>query len=126
MTIEQQVCALYQAKRLKELGVTAAPTFMYIDTGNRPVIVSTQSGVHDEYLPAFNVAELGVMTNSEEYTVRDGSEMSEYANWSWFNDGNEVGSGLFATEADARANRLIKLLETGEVTADEVNERLSV
>lgn len=133
MDILNQVCTLEQAKRLKELGVAEGAHFCHVRSmlsGNRIGIFPTDSlgllagDANIEHAPAFTVAELGVMTNSEEYTMRDGFEVSEYANWAWFNSANEEGFDLFATEAEARAHRLIHLLESGRVTAAEVNARL--
>lgn len=136
MKLQDQVCTLEQAKRLKELGVIAESLFLWqythIDTrdgydhtcnivsfGYKPQSVNT------ELYPAFTVAELGVMMNSEYYTVRDGSEMSSFANWSWYSDANDAGFGPFNTEAQARSALLIHLLGTGKVTAEEVNQRLN-
>jgi len=126
MNASQQVCTREQGERLKELGVTALSLFAYQREGG--IVISHYAPEPFEWLsnpPAFTVAELGQMLNSEEYTIRRGSELSEYANWEWCNDDNEAAYGLFASEAEARADRLIVLLESSVVTIEQVNARIS-
>lgn len=75
---------------------------------------------------AFTVAELGQMCGSETYTQRTGTETSEYANWEWVDDSRREAMGPFATEAEARADMLIRMLENGSLTDIEVNKRSAV
>ena len=67
MKIENQVCTLEQAKKLKELGVTAEPLFWYvIDIDPITPLDIIQKWQHSNFdqcekYHAFTVAELGVM-----------------------------------------------------------------
>ena len=91
MKIEQQVCTLEQAKRLKELGVEQKVLYQWKVNDVQTVVIDTPMAMWIErYVPpvgntfyaAFTVAELGVMLTSETLTIRRGSENSEYANLS--------------------------------------------
>lgn len=59
---------------------------------------------------------------TEVYTERKGTATSQYANWDWV--GAENVRGPFSTEAEARADFLIKMLEIEMYTAEEVNKWL--
>lgn len=74
------------------------------------------------FVAAPTVAELGLMMGTETYTQRLGTATSQYANWDW--DGAEKRRGPFATEAEARADFVIKMLEIEMYTAEEVNRWL--
>ena len=131
MKIENQVVTIEQAKKLKELGVTAEPLFWYvIDIDPITPLDIIQKWQHSNFdqcekYPAYTVAELGVMLPSETFTQRTGSEDSEYDNWEWVDDGNGNANGLYETEAEARASMLIYLLENNLTTPEEVNQRLN-
>ena len=131
MKIENQVVTIEQAKKLKELGVTAEPLFWYvIDIDPITPLDIIQKWQHSNFdqcekYPAYTVAELGVMMPSETFTQRTGSEDSEYDNWEWVDDGNGNANGLYETEAEARASMLIYLLENNLTTPEEVNQRLN-
>ena len=131
MKIENQVVTIEQAKKLKELGVTAEPLFWYvIDIDPITPLDIIQKWQHSNFdqcekYPAYTVAELGVMMPSETFTQRTGSEDSEYDNWEWVDDGNGNANGLYETEAAARASMLIYLLENHLTTPEEVNKRLN-
>ena len=131
MKIENQVVTIEQAKKLKELGVTAEPLFWYvIDIDPITPLDIIQKWQHSNFdqcekYPAYTVAELGVMLPSETFTQRTGSEDSEYDNWEWVDDGNGNANGLYETEAEARASMLIYLLENHLTTHKEVNKRLN-
>lgn len=129
MKLEDQVCSLEQAKKLAELGINVQSFFIWddipFDQSNAVLRVRVDS-THD-YTGnpfAYTVAELGIMLPSETLTIRRGSEDSEYANWEWENEGQQKGWGCFDTEAQARADHLIMLLENKLVTPESVNERL--
>jgi len=152
MKLENQVCSLEQAKKLKELGIKQdslisffgdeTPRLMdncavgveygpwiYLDT-TEPANNQAESLRQDiqNTIPlaaAFTVAELGVMLPSETLTIRRGSEDSEFPNWEWENESHQNGWGTFNTEAQARADHLIMLLEKKLITRDEVNQRLN-
>jgi hypothetical protein len=131
MKIENQVCTLEQAKKLKELGVTAEPLFWYvIDIDPITPLDIIQKWQHSNFdscekYPAFTVAELGDMLPTETLTIRRGSENSEYANWEWEDESEGKAWGVFATEAEARADHLIMRLENALITPSEVNQRLN-
>src|SRR5690348_16233353 len=68
MTIENQVCSLELAKRLKELSVKQESIFMWFThpkpadlTWGRDCTVSTLSSISEHHISAFTVAELGEM-----------------------------------------------------------------
>jgi len=116
MQLKDQCCTKEQALRLIELGVKADATFWHM---------KAKDGTHGEYVaygwtseaiaPAYNVAELGEILPTETYTVRTGSQSSAYANWEWIDQGSDRALGLFTTEAEARADQLIYLLERNMV-----------
>ena len=59
MKLEDQVCSLEQAKRLKELGVKQEGIFNYLKTGGLKLSSEFPSFLH--CYSAFTVAELGEM-----------------------------------------------------------------
>lgn len=124
MKLQDQVCTLEQAKRLKELRVSQTSYFYYAE--NVPGIHETwmHEGFEGVFYSAFTVAELGQMLPSETFTERTGTELSQYANWQWINQGIGKALGPYNTESEARADHLIHLLETNAETAEEVNKRL--
>lgn len=125
MKLEDHVCALSQAKRLKELGVNGKSYFHWVFR-NKPrefwqveelgVFEGLQSP-QDEY-SAFTVAELGIMLPDAYISWFDG----EF----WHCDIDEDSSFylLGKTEAEARCEQLITLLISGEITIEEINKRL--
>lgn len=128
MKLENQVCSLEQAKRLKELGIEQKSHFVFCPTTEGHTIVNRESGIHlmwpDEHFAAFTVAELGVMLSAWLFPRHN----------NWMPRPNETGfdvlGGLaerqsFATEAQARAAMLIYLLENSHITPTSVNQRLS-
>lgn len=147
MKIENQVCTLEQAKKLKTLGINQDAAYLcFLENSAGKYILDTVEGnfnshcidyeisVHpggfeasfiEQVIAAFTVAELGVMLPSETHTQRTGSEDSEYDNWEWVDDGNGNANGLYNTEVEARAAMLIYLLENNLTTAEEVNQRLT-
>lgn len=124
MTLEQQVCSLELAKRLKELGVkqdqslfwwTGSAGYYEIKTtpwamGNG-INISQQIG---ETYSAFTVAELGEIL--PRYIEHDGFSLElqiiRLSVWRFYY-GKEIflTTGNDDTEADARAKMLIYLLE---------------
>ena len=134
MKIENQVCTLKQAKRLKELGIQQVGYFSHQHYPENTYRIEAQEvinpmqkeGITDpgEWYSAFTVSELGQMLYSETGTQRKGSEDSEYANWEWIDDNNQLGMGMFATEAESRADMLITLIEKKLVDIKDCNERL--
>jgi len=127
MKLEDIVCTLEQAEKLKELGVQQDSHFFWVDRKDKSKLVYAKTIEFLQTLPifsAFTVSELGQMLDSETGTQRNGSEDSEYANWEWADDSNQLGMGMFATEVEARADMLITLLEKNLIKVEICNERL--
>lgn len=113
MKIENQVCSLEQAKRLKELGIEQENySFKWMDEGSIPYLTDKFRGnwsndprmvvdVIGEYR-AFTVAELLFM-NHETITIN---------------------TLQLASSAEALADHLIGRIERGDITIDEINARL--
>ncbi len=128
MKIENQVCTLEQAKRLKELGISQAGYFFINPKGE-----TVEQWMIDVAPPvvcsAYTVGELGIMLPEFNNTVRI---FSDYHNAFSFCGYNEKGRIIpleclekyASTEAQKRAEMLIYLLETKVITAEEVNQRL--
>ena len=131
MRIEDQVCSLENAKRLKELGVKRESYFLHCKpficirsyVKERWAFGLDHSG-HDVY-PAYTVAELGEMLPNE---IDDGT-----GNYFIFQSGQLRGyrdvTGRWLLElqgtrkeTDARAMMLIWLLENNYITTEEVNK----
>ena len=127
MKLENQVCSLELAKKLKELGVKqesffcwAHPWEPYTYTADKSRFILTEPSKLNirEGISAFNVAELGEMLPDQYHswhTVGDGftgwccvrfSEPEFEIDEHW-----EYGEDL--TEADCRAKMLIHLIEKG-------------
>lgn len=133
MKLEQQVCSLDLAKRLKELGVRQESAFYWEQhwTEERGVMAvylvqkkryNTADCTGVKYFSAFTVAELGEMLPSFGSSFRDGGQ------WHCANAVLEIehpsdlkeGELHFQadTEADARAKMFIYLIEKGMVKCD--------
>ncbi len=137
MKLENQLCTLEQSTKLKELGITQKSIFYHHSNFTRPVFGEEWTTVtgkkykktqvcNDKYgsFSAFSIAELGQMLPSETGTQRTGSEDSQYSNWEWASEVNQIGMGLFATEVEARADMLIHFLEHKLEDVESCNERL--
>ena len=115
MRLEDQVCSLRQSQKLKELGVLLISALSYeVDTGE---LVYNADGcpVEDLYIPAYTVAELGVLLGK--YTVM------KYAGekyWRLYDEKGVLREFIFSVEneAQARASALILLLENNYVKAE--------
>jgi hypothetical protein len=140
MTLEQQVCSLDLAKRLKELGVRQESvckwvlrysTWVLWDEGTRSEF---ETGAEKEYVSAFTVAELGEMLPKEitrgDITTAKCAEGFEKGRWlvAPIDTNDEEGAHDWNdpafygnTEADARAKMLIHLIEHDTIEADEIN-----
>ena len=118
MKLEQQVCSLESAKRLKELGVRQESIFVWeIVGGNANLIPEHYASPHNileiKRYSAFTVAELGEMLPHEmsiPHKAHDGFWQYDEAIYSLKGDSY---SPCFVenTEAAARAKMLIYLLE---------------
>jgi hypothetical protein len=133
MDLQNQVCSLESAKKLKELGVKQESLFYWqhltdfsISKGMdfKPELNYKKQGYAGasiwEETSAFTVAELGEML-PKDYCLSGKTEYGEpfrafwcgLENISWFWD---------ETEAEARALMLICLLENKLITAEEINK----
>lgn len=142
MNLEDQVCPLSASKRLWELGVRGRSVFWWrndypnnhdkypdvwniIPDSDYPYTGPHCASVFDgEYhlLPAFTVAELGQMLTDDIRSYRFEDSWQIYYP-------SDSGMALFIsedcdTEVQIRAAFLIWNLESGLITAEEVNERL--
>jgi hypothetical protein len=118
MKIENQVCTLEQAKKLKELGVCQESYLYHVKDITTPGTLSGKEKIiFNQHWSAFSVAELGVMLgNMAHYPHR--SDRNEY--WYVYLDKYEQ----YKTEAEVRAAVLIFRLERGAITIAEVNHLL--
>lgn len=139
MKIENQVCSLEQAKRLKELGIEQENySFKWMDEGSIPYLTDKFRGnwsndprmvvdVIGEYR-AFTVAELGMML-PEDYSSFHISKSWHFRKAEFgceHNDNTQPKDVMQApTEAQARAEMLIYLLNNNHTTSEEVNNRLT-
>lgn len=110
MTLDQQVCSLELAKRLKELGVKQVSCFKWVHKSLLPdVWVLGKRG--KENVAAFTVAELGEMLPS--MTI---SYFREIYDWHCKTHMTDYVVNEEHTEADARAKMLIYLLDNKFIT----------
>ena len=131
MKLENQVCSITQAKRLKELGIIQESFFSYFkctshagicnsDMSTRHVWILTGNPYYTEDIEltaAFTVAELGAMLSTMTCNLRK-SDNGDY--WYAYLDTYQQ----FKTEAEGRAALLIFRLERKAITVDEVNHLL--
>ncbi|MDF2189306.1 hypothetical protein [Paraflavitalea sp. CAU 1676] len=136
MKIENQVCTLEQAKRLKELGVMQCGYFLWSKTGElKPDDYNNWDPV--DPASSFTVAELGAMLPGkfqykDEECFVDSTKYCTDITWlagihtTWAHEKPVVAKKYFSgqTEAQVRATMLIYLLEKKVITAEEVNKRL--
>ncbi len=129
MTLEQQVCSLELAKRLKELGVKQMSQFRWSDEPNgglktfankwRVAFRPNPFPSDYENYSAFTVAELGEIL--PRYIVEKGIsyEMKIVRSSVWriyYGESIYLTAGPDDAEADARAKMLIYLLENKLIT----------
>ena len=110
MKLENQVCSLELAKKLKELGVKQESYFYWQEFEGQVALRSAYRGnelPRDDRYSAFTVAELGEMLPMIYTPVKDINGFKE--KWLWVN--NKAEKHWENTEADARAKILIYLLE---------------
>jgi hypothetical protein len=125
MRVESQVCTLIQAKRLKELYVLQGTYWIWrqevLYPENIPVLITVgqlPTGIDKDAFnlySAFTVAELSVMLleYAETYFSKNGT---------WRIEGSDLD---FDTQAEASADRLIRLIENNILDINEVNNRLT-
>lgn len=133
MKIEDQVCTIEQAKKLKELGVVQESyLYHFKGLGNDDTwritskiflpLAREEKEFNNHIYSAFTVAELGVAIGSGYYTYNGQNGLE----WVCYNkhDVFIINGERFPTEAQARAALLIHLIEKGTLKVDEVNKRL--
>lgn len=138
MKIEEQVCSLIQAKRLKELGVTQEVIYCHIPVNNLQhdkFHVEDISYVFAEYgeewmkygFAAYTVAELGKMLPARFVTYKSGDDKYDLEKGLYSVTSiriSEIKRYYDQTEARARAGMLIMILEDKIITAAEINNSL--
>lgn len=123
MKLENQVCSLDQAKRLKELGVRqdVSIAIWYEFPKDEYLVIYRIGNLSLKEYSAFTVAEMGQMLPTQCHSTKC-SNKNIY--WEWVDDGNELSFPGFMNEAECRASHLITLLELGKLSVEEVNKRL--
>jgi hypothetical protein len=116
MKIEAQVCTFQQAKRLKELGVDQKSYFVMGESRRELCESWMLDGNEDVFVSMFTVAELGVMLPG----IFDQPKKSTTEKF-WYYQVVQHTRKEFPTEAQARADVLLYLLEKKVVTAGDVN-----
>lgn len=139
MKIENQVCTLEQAKKLKELGITQDSMFYWVNTTQGLRLAYKDSYKHYGIVGengtevtkrmiiacAFTVAELGLMLPQGSYMRRSYITTEEIVGYVFRvgcnidNDGYET-FGL--NEAEMRARLIINLIEREIITSKEIIE----
>lgn len=117
MNIEKQVCSLWYAKRLKELGITQnAYWSWYINAGKGNLMHNPEGyrSMEEKTFDAFSVAELGKILRGHELPFYNDGRYSSIAapKRGWRLKQKRAESTTLQTEADARADLLIYLIET--------------
>jgi hypothetical protein len=106
MKLENQVCSLDLAKRLKELGVKLESLFWWRWFEGTNDFELANSQYLPEDISAFTVAELG-----ERIMTSEDLDLPWYGNGVWFWS-TPSGGSFEKTEADARAKMLCYLVES--------------
>jgi hypothetical protein len=136
MNLKDQCCTLSQAKRLKELGVTAKSIFSWNGYSYPDYAVGYTEDLKDDEYNAYTVAELGVMLPDflvfDNYRCHFHSYKQEQhkspALWTCTygkSTDREVNDFDSHIEAQARASLLIHLLERELIPPSEVNNQLN-
>jgi len=125
MKLEEQVCSLELAKRLRELGARQNSAWAWKEpSAGNEVLVLVEQEVPPEWYAAYSVAELGEMLPAHEYSMTYRYPDGMWETWTCLAD--EFANHLVRQaehEADARAKVLIYLLEHSIIELEEVNAR---
>lgn len=121
MRLEDQVCSLELAKRLKELGVKQESNFWWAISKDRPGDgwffchpIHWKHHAHlYEGISAFTVAELGEILSKRWNPISSALDGLPIFNgeWCWYDEG--ILRVKEKTEADARAKMICHLIEQG-------------
>jgi hypothetical protein len=138
MKLEKQVCSFMQAKKLSDLGLKAVTYFYWVKGENEePTLIPCPANpetIRKKIYPAPTVAELGILLPAEiTYEDEDlylqgtmGNRPGEFY-YIWFQFATDNAEWeLFPaieedTEAEARAEALIWLMENGIVKPENLN-----
>lgn len=110
MKLEDQVVSLELAKKLKELGIKQESYILWKKYEGKPYLVADISALNSEgtmEASAFTVAELGMILPNGYHSL-----IKHPAQWVCFDENGEHGKSE-RTEANARAECLIHLIEKG-------------
>lgn len=110
--IEKQVASFKLCKKLKDLGMKQESFFYWFERDSGPSLGYLNRGEWRPNIAAFTVAELGEMLPEMFYSGKIFRD--EKMQW-WGRVGRFITSTLRETEADARAEMLIYLIEQGSV-----------
>lgn len=137
MYLEDQCCNEMQGEKLKKLGVKQESLFYHTYSEKWGVMPKKSIDFSGSPTSAFTVAELGVMIPSPithknaNYIITSmpSAQGDIFPSSKWTSRMENKGNGLWCkgfgeTEAIARANMLIHLLENKIASIDEVNIRL--
>lgn len=139
MKIEQQVCTLDQAKKLKELGVTQESEFYFrsenvwhfrevTDWPNQEQLSDLiESGAEKGLIfSAFTVAELGEMLPPGYDTMKLTGDYPSENVWVGYDDrgADFPDHNEYKQEAECRAAMLIHLIENNLLKVEDINNRL--
>jgi hypothetical protein len=134
MNLEDQLCPPAQAKRLKNLGIMQESLHYYNENGiniHSPTGLIVLKNLHIERdsedneldsISAFTVAELGAAlpcSLNGAVIIMENSEAIKYVSY------QRIKTTFGSTEAQARANMLIWLIENKYITVREVNKRIT-
>jgi hypothetical protein len=117
MELNQQVCSLEYAQRLKELGVNQESLFYYAIGG--VVYRSEMPFFMDSNYSAFTVGELGEYFEKEIVSGKDFS--GSYFCRAILPNGEDMITTDNENEANTRAKMLIYLIEQGLVKVEDIN-----
>ena len=135
MKLEDQVCTLVQAKMLKALGVKQESLFYWKENelqtnlcdGSFKKLAERFMPIGNKYYSAFTAAEL-VQMNGNTGNIEnsyDSEREGQFYSFSHTNENDKSVLIYFKTFAEACANKLIKSIEDGANTVEEINKRLS-
>lgn len=118
MKLEDQVCSLWNAKKLAELGVIRKSYFGVHDLGR--VKKASSIAIEEDFgwFDAYTVGELGEMLPHTCYSNKDDLGVCDCYFRGYFRVPLSVSAN---TEADARALMLIWLIENKHVDVNELN-----
>ena len=125
MKLENQVCSLDLAKRLKELGVKQESLFRWTQLSGRfPIFVKESKefpAAWDDGVSAFTVAELGEMLPFLYYSEKWGGNNQWVCNMAMGarTEKRDYPNMQADIEADARARMVVYLIENGILNPNE-------